>query len=1105
MFRHILAKFLTILVVLITLGSSQSMQALASNVPSEKISPVLEKVNTLGENKFEALFGYSNSNPSMVNIPIGDNNSFNPEPKDRGQTTKFLAGRQYGTFKTSINCGQTLVWTLKSPNGKSATSTATAPICIKPIEEKVTICHQEGDDDKQNSIEVNKSALDSHLAHGDYLGKCKPKPVDTTPATGSLKFLENPTILADNKIISPVQACYALTKLSGDENSGKISLLQNYGGSNQKEITLSDDFAELSGYVYLSSIAKDGQLVFKFYLKKNRQTQEILSTDSSKVEIARLGQTSWKITLKNPEKEDFEEDDSDDDSNDSENDDSSEQDSDQEVKNSNRDDDNSNDSETEDAKTTTILISQADCVDKPIASTELQPKETPDSSIVFSRRNSVQIVNFATDPVNPKDEVGRQAVNKIVGVKFLDENGTPRQPRSESSFGKGISNSLPTLSRCNEENCKLNNKSKLDSSYFAWNGTNVWQELQTKSDKLYTRSFEVVDYFGNKTVVKNSFVRDTTAPVFKDLKLISAATNIKANSTYTLLNKLQFNLNDVGLTQAQQARLPLADSQTLTYSYSFDNQTFTEWRKAVQGDNSVLVNFPGNLDSRLLGKDLKLFVKFQDQIGNTTPVQSASIKFEVTKPEAKLVLNNGVKITANSLIPFEATINSSVNLNKLRIAQSLDLLQNQSYQDVDIQNSDSSTILSYKSSFDFTKPIGADPISGKLKGDYTLCIQFQNIFDQESDPVCDSLKIDQYPATGEVKINNGDEQADNSKTNVGLNVTADNSKAEDISYRISTDNQTWSDWKTGLAAVQGQTSKFSANFEYDFAKFLGKQTIYVQFKNQFGTISDSTFDSIYINPFSDKLNIQIDDGAYKTEQNRVSINNPIKIVAINKEDLKKVKVRLAQTPNSNEPASDANIWTDWFEYTDIASWNVWSGTPKGQIYLHLQYQLPGENSPTLSRIYTDSIDYLPNYDLGKPTTLIEPDPKQEISCNNPYGWIEDKTQRTETTKSFWVAKSGITNPGNPKDNLYNFDSIVCSYSDKVHYKDDSSRWWENIDNRLTQLPQNSKEVADGYIYKNTANDFTVYFGDNTDKGWWYFSNDLDMKVDKVTIGGGWLI
>ncbi|HEV2522378.1 MAG TPA: hypothetical protein VGT24_08355 [Candidatus Acidoferrales bacterium] len=68
------------------------------------------------DGSFSMLFGYFNRNlKEELDIPVGDNNRFEPGPADRGQPTHFLPRRQWGIFTVTVpeNFGtEKLTWTI---------------------------------------------------------------------------------------------------------------------------------------------------------------------------------------------------------------------------------------------------------------------------------------------------------------------------------------------------------------------------------------------------------------------------------------------------------------------------------------------------------------------------------------------------------------------------------------------------------------------------------------------------------------------------------------------------------------------------------------------------------------------------------------------------------------------------------------------------------------------------------------------------------------------------------------------------------------------------------------------------------------------------------
>jgi hypothetical protein len=74
------------------------------------------------DGSFSMLFGYFNRNlKEELDIPVGDNNRFEPGPPDQGQPTHFLPRRQWGVFTVTVprNFGtEKLTWTIVA-NGQA--------------------------------------------------------------------------------------------------------------------------------------------------------------------------------------------------------------------------------------------------------------------------------------------------------------------------------------------------------------------------------------------------------------------------------------------------------------------------------------------------------------------------------------------------------------------------------------------------------------------------------------------------------------------------------------------------------------------------------------------------------------------------------------------------------------------------------------------------------------------------------------------------------------------------------------------------------------------------------------------------------------------------
>jgi RHS repeat-associated protein len=99
--------------------------------PTLPVRPILECVVNEGGGHSSAVFGYGNENPVPVLITLGADNTFTPNPNDRGQSTWFEPGRSpasQGAFTVPFESGN-LVWTLRT---RTATASLGARACTAP-------------------------------------------------------------------------------------------------------------------------------------------------------------------------------------------------------------------------------------------------------------------------------------------------------------------------------------------------------------------------------------------------------------------------------------------------------------------------------------------------------------------------------------------------------------------------------------------------------------------------------------------------------------------------------------------------------------------------------------------------------------------------------------------------------------------------------------------------------------------------------------------------------------------------------------------------------------------------------------------------------------
>jgi hypothetical protein len=114
-------------VVLIVFGL-HAQPAAAS--PQSRLTPLLTCVDVNGDGSVTAHFGYSNSWTNTVTVPAGktppgQQNWFLPDPKDRGQSSKFDPGTYPDVFTVTFT-EASIEWRLGDVNGGYNSVTASS-------------------------------------------------------------------------------------------------------------------------------------------------------------------------------------------------------------------------------------------------------------------------------------------------------------------------------------------------------------------------------------------------------------------------------------------------------------------------------------------------------------------------------------------------------------------------------------------------------------------------------------------------------------------------------------------------------------------------------------------------------------------------------------------------------------------------------------------------------------------------------------------------------------------------------------------------------------------------------------------------------------------
>ena len=118
----------------VTVAADDVKEVHVGNYELASVRPIMECVVNNFNGTYTAYFGYLNENDFAVDIPIGDENYFHPDPQDRGQPTTFDPGRTpywpNAAYSTVFGEDQTLVWHL---DGRTATASSGSVPCSNHV------------------------------------------------------------------------------------------------------------------------------------------------------------------------------------------------------------------------------------------------------------------------------------------------------------------------------------------------------------------------------------------------------------------------------------------------------------------------------------------------------------------------------------------------------------------------------------------------------------------------------------------------------------------------------------------------------------------------------------------------------------------------------------------------------------------------------------------------------------------------------------------------------------------------------------------------------------------------------------------------------------
>lgn len=468
------------------------------------------------------------------------------------------------------------------------------------------------------------------------------------------------------------------------------------------------------------------------------------------------------------------------------------------------------------------------------------------------------------------------------------------------------------------------------------------------------RYMQVIDLQGDVYTFNTTILKDTKAPrdtVFS----ISPFANDYSNPvrTATFENYLNFysydqnsleNYSDLGFFKYCLVTVEISCAS---------NEGWSEWQDMDPISNSIPVIF----EEVEPGGQLKAFLQVKDKAGNVyLGTISDTIIYSTKALNLSVTLNDNANYTNEPAVNTKLSINGGSTVKQIRFSES-DLCNPAE------QNCSLTEWQSFDGITEFTRMVHRSWEDGKKQ----ICAQIQDEDANISNIACDTINLDRVAPIGFMLINNNDSET-NSR-NITLNILADDPELPDgtpgaggieMRFSLFEDNceyiansiekeiceSQWTNWET-----------YSSEKSWELLNKVGQQTIYIQFKDAVGNISDVNNASVNYNPYTGTGNIIINNNDLFTNSKNVNLDLTVDTNILCENCSEPVLMRLYQQIADEQPQ-----WGDWMEYTSSLQWDLDKnnmGRPNyGIKTVYVQYKLPNTQE---TEVYSDSIIYAPYY------------------------------------------------------------------------------------------------------------------------------------------------
>jgi hypothetical protein len=207
----------------------------------------------------------------------------------------------------------------------------------------------------------------------------------------------------------------------------------------------------------------------------------------------------------------------------------------------------------------------------------------------------------------------------------------------------------------------------------------------------------------------------------------------------------------------------------------------------------------------------------------------------------------------------------------------------------------------------------------------TVYVQYRDIPGNVGGPFTDTITLDTTPPGGNILINENDTYT-NIPT-VTLTITAADASSV-VDMRFSHDGITWGDWEA-----------YASSHVWTLSPGDGPKTVYVQFRDIVGNVSDPLADTIILDVTSPTGQVSVNGGATYATDPAVTLN---------------VSGTDDNPPLQMRYSNDGNTWSAWEPYAAVKAWNLPTVDGMHTVYMQAQDAPGNVGGPFTDTILLDT-------------------------------------------------------------------------------------------------------------------------------------------------------